>query len=713
MMRRATAYLAAFLPLVAACEAPTRTVTVHRSNCQVCHAPRDADGQVHGIEQAHPGVELRCTDCHGGTAWVCDGELGGDRDNPDCDGEWVYDKQQAHVLSASGARYLKNLSASELDEVDPDYLRFINPGDFRVADQSCGVCHEHAMDVVPRSTMAHTAGELAVARYRSGAQSVTTGDYGAVAVEDPSPDPDDACTSARLERFEPGAFEFIEGALVVGRGVADAMDQYMAKSCMRCHLSDFGENKFAGDFRSSGCSACHVPYADDGLSQSGDPRISKQSVPHPTRHEIVGPPDNTQCTHCHYRGGRIGISYQGFREAAGPGLSPESPDTLGTTLHGHDPAFYLTDEDTTNDFDETPADVHFEAGMHCVDCHTAEDVHGNGHLYADTQCAVSVRCETCHGSARERAQIVDGGPALEERDGQLILRTKITGLELPVAQVVDLVTPGQPGYSPVAEQSMGVDASGFSHTDQVECYTCHSAWIPSCYGCHVEVDFSASARYQTNGLLLPGRPSGSRSYVALNDLVLMQNPHGKMAPSMPAERFFMTVVGVEQDTEGNPLPSPIRAKPRVFTDSEGNTRPGFGQRTFNPHTVRSRSQFMACDRCHSVGEAENPDNQVLLDITHGFGSQRFPFDGCNVVNEDQSCDPDSDEVTYQLDAVQTRQGDPLVVVGHPFPQESRPLSLEEIARMRQVPVPAGAPFSTPTADDALTNRLWPPAQQLE
>lgn len=709
-VRRGGAVLVAIV-LLGGCPDEVREVVLHRSNCLVCHAPLDDSGEAHGIEDAHPwGDPLSCTDCHGGSDRVCDGTMteGSGGGDPVCDGEWVYDKAQAHVGPGDGPTYLKNLTNAELDEVDPAYLRFVNPGDYRVLDQTCGPCHEEAAQLAPRSTMAHTSGELTVARYRAMAQDHPYGIYSAVDLVDPAPDDEDACGVESLEQFAPPPMEVGSTDPATEVSVANAQDLYMVKSCLRCHVNDFGENRFRGDFRSSGCTACHMSYADDGLSQSADPRISKQTVPHPAKHQLTTAPPTAQCTHCHYRGGRIGISYQGYRESAGKGLNPETPEVLGQALHGHDANYYLTDEDATNDFDETPPDVHFEAGMHCVDCHLLDEVHGDGHLYADTQCAVTTECEDCHGTVRERATLDARRSNLIEKDGTLYLQTKVTGLELEVPQTRDTVDPTSPRYNALAELAMGVSEEGWSHTDDVECYTCHAGWIPTCYGCHVEVDMTRDKEYQSTGHLTAGFPSGARRWVTLNDLVLMRNSDGKIAPSMPAERFFMTVTAAGGNEEGD-KETLIDTKPRVFTFPDGRTLPGFGQRAFNPHTTRRRSQFMACDRCHSVGSADKPTNEVLLDITYGFGSERFPQEGCDVSNEDDSC-LGSDRTVYQLDAIQTRTGEPLVVVGHPDPIESRPLTLEEIGRMREVLVPESPLYSTPIPANALTDRRWPAAQ---
>jgi hypothetical protein len=563
--------------------------------------------------------------------------------------------------------------------------------------------------------MAHTSGEIAVARYRSGAQATPRGIYGAVSLTDPNHDEANTCSVENLERFNPAVIDIYSTEMETAPTVANAQDQYMVKSCFRCHLNDFGENKFPGDFRSSGCTACHMPYDDDGLSRSLDPWVNRFAPPHPVTHQLTTSPPIAQCTHCHYRGGRIGISFQGYRESSGAGLNPDNPDVLGVSLHGHDANYYLTDEDNTNDFDETPGDVHFSAGMHCVDCHKTVDVHGDGHLYADTQCAVTSRCEDCHGTVRERATVDPDRANLFEQDGQLFLRAKVTGAVLSVSQVKDVITPGQPGFSVPAQQSMGINEAGFSHTDEIECYTCHAAWAPSCYGCHVEIDLTKEARYHTTGVLTSGKPTGRRRWVQLNDMVLMRNTAGKIAPSMPAERFFMTLIAPDaegSEREGREVKQTLFAdKPRTFTFEDGRTIAGFGQRPFNPHTTQSRSQFMACDRCHSVGSVETPENKVLLDITHGFGSQRFMQEACDVTNENDSCGPE-DRTVYPLDAIINTAGEPLVVVGHPDPIEARPLNLEEIQRMRNVLVPASPLISTDIPADAATDPNWPRAQPL-
>ncbi len=611
-----------------------------RPSCEVCHSPRPGPGQdPHGIDEAHPwGDPLECVACHGGD-------------------DTSYDQLEAHVGPGTGPTYLRNLTSGELDEVDPAYVQFVNPGDLRVAHTACGAagCHGEIVDTVRNSMMGHTAGEITVARYRAAMQDHEVPLYGAYATDDPEWIEELRDAAPFIDRFDPMPVDHPDTA-----SVGELQDDYMARSCFRCHLSDFGENRFAGDYRSSGCTACHMLYDNDGGSESEDPAMDLGRIPRPVRHELTAAVTTEQCMHCHYRGGRIGPSYLGFRESAGAGYNPPNVDVLGEAIHGHDASYYITDEDNTNDTDETPPDVHAEAGMSCIDCHTTVEVHGDGHIYADTQNVVEVQCETCHGSIEEESTgLTRRGNQLEglERgeDGIWTLTSRIGGRSWAVPQLVHSMTEGHARYSAFAAFTMGRNDSGFSHTDDLRCSTCHSSWAPSCYGCHITMDYSALSRSQTTGALSPGRPSGTREWVVTDDLVLMRDTEGRIAPSMPAERFSMSVVDANGDR--------IRDREvRRFHDELG-----FGQRTTEPHTVRRFSTWSLCERCHINSDGSNEE---LVRITLGLGSDRFIW-------------TDGEGEEYRLDAIVTPDGTPLVTVGH---GESRPLEQELIEWLLNTPV---------------------------
>ena len=43
-----------------------------------------------------------------------------------------------------------------------------------------------------------------------------------------------------------------------------------------------------------------------------------------------------------------------------------------------------------------PADIHYEKGLTCTDCHTADEMHGTGVEYSTMFQAVNISCDDCH-----------------------------------------------------------------------------------------------------------------------------------------------------------------------------------------------------------------------------------------------------------------------------------------------------------------------------
>ncbi len=132
--------------------------------CVSCHSASDA----HTMHRS-PAVVLGCTDCHGGNPAVArpaGAEPGGSA--------YLVAQNRAHVLprfpgawhfpaSANPAR-----SYALLNREAPEFIRFTNPSDYRVARDACGACHIEIIEAAERSLMASGAMLWGGAAYNNG-----------------------------------------------------------------------------------------------------------------------------------------------------------------------------------------------------------------------------------------------------------------------------------------------------------------------------------------------------------------------------------------------------------------------------------------------------------------------------------------------------------------------------------------------------------------
>ena len=117
-----------------------------------------------------------------------------------------------------------------------------------------------------------------------------------------------------------------------GHGTLNRTDPvFLGAQKTRLHdplLGFLGSNDRPGDYRSSGCSACHVVYANDrsptnsgwwskfgnqGLSFSKDPTISNRERGHPVYHRFDRAIPSSQCMNCHMHQGNLFVNpYLGY-----------------------------------------------------------------------------------------------------------------------------------------------------------------------------------------------------------------------------------------------------------------------------------------------------------------------------------------------------------------------------------------------------------------
>ncbi len=324
-------------------------VEAKSSGCFSCHTKTEAPSM-----HATPAVRLGCTDCHGGDPAVRgDPALG--FDHP----EYVAAREKAHVLPRypKGWHYPSSANPERgytlLNKEAPEYIRFVNPGDYRVARDACGACHMPTIEAAERSLMASGAMLWGGAAYNNGivpfknyifgeayttdgkpAKILSPGDppgqvterqkaRGALAALYPLPQwnvippgdvfrvferggrniatqfpeiglPNPTGSIQRLE--EPGRPDLKQSSRGPGTGLRVAIP---VLNIHKTRLNDpymwfMGTNDQPGDYRSSGCTGCHVIYANDreprhsliyaqygrdGQSISVDPTIAAKTAP--------------------------------------------------------------------------------------------------------------------------------------------------------------------------------------------------------------------------------------------------------------------------------------------------------------------------------------------------------------------------------------------------------------------------------------------------
>jgi len=482
------------------CSGETGTLTQQStSSCMLCHngsLVEDYSGP--GIENPHPfpGAEaIACTTCHGGNGNGED-ELTSHVPPPPEIGDEPFQTTNARAyfnrLTLAGVDKYPSYTVDGRTYTALDWLQFVNPGDLRVTSlgRGCGECHANHAEDVGTGLLASEAGILSGALYAVGATCAvpesagqhqdTAADYGVRAVTDPSTDPNVVGDVTRLLEYpvhsvsgRPGGVfdnlaefsaaavnddQLADGRVVPGSPLEKLYAEQIAFTCGDCHLGSAGANNRAGDFRSSGCSACHMPYSLGGRSYSSDPNVNKLEPfdpddidaperAHPRTHRIHGVHrtlpngavvpgmDDLTCAGCHQGSNRTVMQYWGIRldqnaDVANNRQYPANPVTRrGThddtrlfdpvvgnnTFNGRNGNQYLELEDYDGDGrDDTPPDIHHEKGMGCIDCHGSFDLHGGdasapgASISSRMEQQVAIRCESCHGTADAYAASAPG-----------------------------------------------------------------------------------------------------------------------------------------------------------------------------------------------------------------------------------------------------------------------------------------------------------------
>ncbi len=280
-------------------------------------------------------------------------------------------------------------------------------------------------------------------------------------------------------------------------------------------------------------------------------------------------------------------------------------------------------------------DIHAEKGMQCVDCHFAQDAHGNGHIYGEVAQAVEVDCVDCHGSVDRLPTLRTSGPAappggtdlatkrtpfgalqFEWLNGSLWQRSLLEpNLKWRMKLVKRTVTPGDPDYNAKAARAklMSTDThsltwgANVAHTQlahsnaDMTCQSCHSSWTPSCSGCHLPTE----ANWKTEKHHYDAEET--RNFATYNPQVaredmFMLGRHG------PAKGDRVTPM---RSSSGVMVSSSNANRDLVYTQQAPISAAGFSSQAFAPHfphTVRT-VETKQCADCHL---AKQKDNNAIM-----------------------------------------------------------------------------------------------------
>jgi len=309
--------------------------------CLTCHR---------GTENMHesPVVKLGCTDCHGGNPLAKTLDMA--HVKPTFSDVWK--------SSANPKR-----SFTVLNEEKPEFIKFVNPGDLRVAEETCGACHPQEVLNVKKSMMTTSILLFGGAAYNNGIVSNKVYNLGESYGRDGTPQRINTVPPPTAEEIKnKGVLPFVlplprweisqvtdmfrtfeRGGKIPrinpsnigvpaledpGRPDMKVGDRGLGTQLRISspvlnlhktrlndpHLSFMGTNDQPGDYRSGGCTACHVVYANDrspvhsgayakygntGYTATADKAIPKKQEGHPIRHQFTRSIPSSQCMTCH------------------------------------------------------------------------------------------------------------------------------------------------------------------------------------------------------------------------------------------------------------------------------------------------------------------------------------------------------------------------------------------------------------------------------
>ncbi|MGL4422164.1 MAG: hypothetical protein ACRCZF_15960, partial [Gemmataceae bacterium] len=307
-------------------------------------------------------------------------------------------------------------------------------------------------------------------------------------------------------------------------------------------------------------------------------------------------------------------------------------------------------------------DIHMEKGMHCIDCHFVQDMHGNNRIQMEVRAGTEIACIDCHGTSTQYTSLKTSGPAAytSAPDGQgrnlKAMKTPFgkprfevedrgegkkrffqnsmveKGVRWEIVQTRDTIDKGHPRYNAKSALAKTVrvengqmvygDLPGGENcaahqNSNMSCIACHTSWNPSCFGCHLPQ--KANLKMPT----LHADGDVSKNYTSYNFQTLRQD-------------IFM--LGRDGTVTGNKI-NPSRSSCAIHVGSYNGNREsiyvqqqtisadGYGGTAFStnvPHTVRGAGvrETKQCTDCHLSDRNDN--NAIMAQLLmHGTNYTNF------------------------------------------------------------------------------------------
>jgi hypothetical protein len=354
--------------------------------------------------------------------------------------------------------HLGNIKSINKDDAHKGMV--LIPGNLSDASETCGKCHPDELHKIKKSLMTTNSGIIAVDKYVFGETET----------------PDETFHIKNIHH--------------------SASEKHIRDLCANCHLgaekTAFGEiNQMS---RGGGCNACHLNYSKEAkLDLEVYLSSNKQKLPtyHPATDINV---NNTHCFGCHSRSSRISTNYEGLQETL---LTPN--EVYGKTEYS-----ILQDERV---YKYLEADVHYNRGLLCIDCHSSHEVMGDGKTYAHEEKAVTLQCADCH--FKEKPNTV-GFDSLDKESALVFLHRKYSHSDKQMIAVEKDQHPLVNTYVDTLGKVFLIGKNdGVIHSinpqakvcskdkahENVSCASCHSSWAPRCIGCHNEFDDNESKAF--------------------------------------------------------------------------------------------------------------------------------------------------------------------------------------------------------------------------